>query len=159
MGALSPSSIPIHPLRERSDRHPLKPHRGWHPLSEAGTPFTPDQRYSPLLPPPCGRMNGRSPGSGVGRIGGAAMDKDPAEQEMLARGIGNELTEIFVRYVHGEVDFAEATFAAYDVLEDLHVIASGDYELEEDGDVEDEYTEEGATEQQEDLAQEPARGS
>ena len=70
------------------------------------------------------------------------MDKDPAEQEMLARGIGNELTEIFVRYVHGEVDFAEATFAAYDVLEDLHVIASGDYELEEDGDIEDEYTEE-----------------
>jgi hypothetical protein len=86
------------------------------------------------------------------------MDKNPAEQEMLARGIGNELTEIFVRYVHGEVDFAEATFAAYDVLEDLHVIASGDYELEEDGDVEDEYTEEDATEQQEDLSQEPARG-
>ena len=86
------------------------------------------------------------------------MEKDPAEQEMLARGIGNELTEIFVRFVHGEVDFAEATFAAYDVLEDLHVIASGDYELEEDGDVEDEYTEEDATEQQEDLSQEPARG-
>ena len=86
------------------------------------------------------------------------MDKDPAEQEMLARGIGNELTEIFVRYVHGEVDFAEATFAAYDVLEDLHVIASGDYELEDDGDIEDEYTEEDATEEQEDLSQEPARG-
>ena len=77
---------------------------------------------------------------------------------MLARGIGNELTEIFVRYVHGEVDFAEATFAAYDVLEDLHVIASGDYELEDDGDIEDEYTEESATDQQEDLSQEPARG-
>ena len=46
--------------------------------------------------------------------------------------IGNELTEIFIRYVRGEVDFAEATFAAYDVLEDLHVIASGDYELEEE---------------------------
>ncbi len=90
--------------------------------------------------------------------GGAGVDKDPMEQEMLARGIGDELTEIFVRYVRGELDFAEATFAAYDVLEDLHVIASGDYELEEDGDLEDEYTEEGATEQQEDLAQEPARG-
>ena len=86
------------------------------------------------------------------------MDKNPAEQEMLARGIGNELTEIFVRYVHGEVDFAEATFAAYDVLEDLHVIASGDYELEDDGDIEGEYTVEDATEQQEDLSQEPARG-
>ena len=77
---------------------------------------------------------------------------------MLARGIGDELTEIFVRYVHGELDFAEATFAAYDVLEDLHVIASGDYELVEDGDIEDEYTEGEATEQQEDLAQEPSRG-
>ena len=77
---------------------------------------------------------------------------------MLARGIGEELTEIFVRFVHGEVDFAEATFAAYDVLEDLHVIASGEYELEENGDIEDDYTEDSATEQQEDLAQEPARG-
>jgi hypothetical protein len=86
------------------------------------------------------------------------MDKNPEEQEMLARGIGNELTEIFVRYVHGEVDFAEATFAAYDVLEDLHVIASGDYELEDDGDIDDEYSEDEATEQQEDLAQEPSRG-
>jgi hypothetical protein len=86
------------------------------------------------------------------------VEKNPAEQEMLARGIGNELTEIFVRYVHGELDFAEATFAAYDVLEDLHVIASGEYELEEDGDIEDEYTEQEATEQQEELAQEPARG-
>ncbi|MFN8593576.1 MAG: hypothetical protein U0031_19115 [Thermomicrobiales bacterium] len=86
------------------------------------------------------------------------MDKDPQEQEMLARGIGDELTEIFVRYVRGEIDFAEVSFAAYDVLEDLHVIASGDYELEEDGDIEDDYSEESATEEQEDLAQEPSRG-
>jgi hypothetical protein len=86
------------------------------------------------------------------------MEKDPKEQEMLARGIGEELTEIFVRFVHGEVDFAEATFAAFDVLEDLHVIASGDYELEEDGDIEDEYTQSEATEQQEELSQEPSRG-
>jgi hypothetical protein len=86
------------------------------------------------------------------------MDKDPQEQEALARGIGNELTEIFVQYVRGEVDFAEASFAAYDVLEDLHVIASGDYELEE-GDLDDEYNVESATEEQEDLAQEPARGA
>jgi hypothetical protein len=83
------------------------------------------------------------------------MDKDPVEQEMLARGIGNELTEIFVRYVHGEVDFAEASFAAYDVLEDLHADATGDYELEEDGG--DEYSEEAATQEQEELAQEPSR--
>ena len=86
------------------------------------------------------------------------MDKDPAEQEMLARGIGDELTEIFVRFVRGELDFAETTFAAYDVLEDLHVIASGEYELEEDGDIVDEYTEAEATEEQEELAQAPSRG-
>jgi len=86
------------------------------------------------------------------------MDKNPVEQEMLARGIGNELTEIFVRYVRGEIDFAEASFASYDVMEDLHAIATGDYELEEDGDIEDEYDEESATGEQEDLAEEPARG-
>src|SRR4026207_1466077 len=103
-------------------------------------------------------MSRGSPGSDVGRYGGAAMEKDPAGQEVLARGIGNELTEIFVRFVHGEVDFAEATFAAYDVLEDLHVIASGDYELEKDDELDDEYDDESAAEQQEDLAQEPARG-
>lgn len=77
---------------------------------------------------------------------------------MLARGIGDELAEIFVRFVRGEIDFAEVSFAAYDVLEDLHIIASGDYELEEDGDIVDEYTEQEATEQQEELAQEPSRG-
>lgn len=84
------------------------------------------------------------------------MEKDPAEQEMLARGIGNELTEIFVRYVHGELDFAEVSFASYDVMEDLHAIATGDYELDDD-DLEDEYDEDEATAQQEDLAQEPSR--
>ena len=88
---------------------------------------------------------------------GVIMEKDPAEQEMLARGIGNELTEIFVGYVRGEYDFAEASFAAYDVLEDLHAIATGDYELEEDGDIDDEYDVDEATAIQEDLAQEPSR--
>lgn len=85
------------------------------------------------------------------------MEKDPREQEMLARGIGEELTEIFVRFVHGEIDFAEVSFASYDVLEDLHAIASGEYELEEDGDVDDAYDETEATHEQEELAQEPAR--
>ena len=66
--------------------------------------------------------------------------------------------EIFVQYVRGEIDFAEVSFAAYDVLEDLHVIASGDYELEEDSDPGGDYSEESATEVQEDLSQEPARG-
>ena len=51
----------------------------------------------------------------------------------------------------------KASFAAYDVLEDLHAIATGDYELEDDGDIDDDYDVDEATETQEDLAQEPAR--
>ena len=86
--------------------------------------------------------------------------KDPAEQEALARDLGEELVDIFARYVRGEVDFADLTFLTYETLQDLHIIASGAYELEyeddEDGDVEDEYDIDEATEQQEDLAQEPA---
>lgn len=97
-------------------------------------------------------------------------DKDPAEQEELARHLGEEITELFVRYVRGELDFAELTFSTYDMLQDLHIIALGEYELEyddEDGAAEDEASEPGdtssdydretATEQQEELAQEPAR--
>ena len=92
-------------------------------------------------------------------------EKDPAEQAELARNLGGELSELFVRYVQGELDFAELSFSTYDVLQDLHIIALGEYELEYDegeaepgaGDTESDYTPESATEQQEDLAQEPAR--
>lgn len=95
-------------------------------------------------------------------------DKDPAEQAELARHLGEELSELFVRYVQGEVDFAELTFSTYDVLQDLHIIALGEYELEYDeeaaaeetaaaGDTSSDYDPETATEQQEDLAQEPSR--
>ncbi|MBA2520642.1 MAG: hypothetical protein H0V24_13320 [Chloroflexia bacterium] len=96
-------------------------------------------------------------------------DKDPAEQEELARHLGEELSELFVRYVQGNLDFAELSFSAYDVLQDLHIIALGEYELEYDdedaaseetsetGDTSSDYDRETATEQQEDLAQEPAR--
>jgi len=83
-------------------------------------------------------------------------DKDPAEQEALARDLGDELTDAFVRFVRGEVEFAELTFLAFDTLQDLHVVGSGAYELEYDEDDEDDDQEE-ATEEQEDLAQEPAR--
>ncbi len=55
--------------------------------------------------------------------------KDPQEQERLARDLAGELGEIFVQFTRGELDFAEVSFAAYDVLQDLHVVASGDYEL------------------------------
>ena len=68
------------------------------------------------------------------RADAADHDKDPAEQEALARDLGEELTDLFARYVRGEVDFAELTFATYDMLQDLHIIASGAYELEYEDD-------------------------
>lgn len=52
------------------------------------------------------------------------------EQEQIAREIGQELTEAFVGYVHGEVDFEDLTFGVFDVLSDLSVVASGEYDLE-----------------------------
>jgi cobalamin biosynthesis protein CobT len=109
-------------------------------------------------------------------------DKDPAEQEALARDLAGELTDLFARYVSGGIDFAELSFATYDVLQDLHVVATGAYELvaddtsddpsddeedgedgpaegndEEDGGIDDPYDEAAATEEQEDLSGEPAR--
>lgn len=56
-----------------------------------------------------------------------------AEQQQLAREIGEELTDAFVAYVRGDVAFEDLTFGVFDALSDLHVIASGDYEIE-DGD-------------------------
>jgi hypothetical protein len=61
-----------------------------------------------------------------------------AEQEQLAREIGEELTDAFVAYIGGEVAFEDLTFGVFDALSDLHVIASGDYVLEEDGGSENE---------------------
>lgn len=52
------------------------------------------------------------------------------EQEQIAREIGQELTEAFVGFVHGEVDFEDLTFGVFDVLSDLSVVASGEYDLE-----------------------------
>ncbi len=62
-----------------------------------------------------------------------------AEQEQIAREIGRELTEAFVSYVQGTVDFEDLTFGVFDAMSDLSVVASGQYELEtldedEDGD-------------------------
>lgn len=53
-----------------------------------------------------------------------------AEQEQIAREIGRELTEAFVGFVHGEVDFEDLTFGIFDAMSDLSVVASGEYELE-----------------------------
>jgi hypothetical protein len=109
---------------------------------------------------------------------GGGREKDPAEQEALARDLGEELTEVFVSYVRGSVDFAELTFLTFETLQDLHIVASGAYELDEEDDTSDdssddeesgtdgadgqggeeaEYDVEAATEEQEDLAQEPSR--
>jgi hypothetical protein len=93
-----------------------------------------------------------------------------AEQDQLAREIGEELTDAFVAYVRGDVTFDDLTFGVFDALGDLHTIASGEYELadddhdhdhdhddDEDDDEELEYDEEEAVEEQEDLSQEPSR--
>ena len=52
------------------------------------------------------------------------------EQEQIAREVGTELTEAFVDYVHGKIDFEDLTFGVFDALSDLSVVASGEYELE-----------------------------
>ena len=57
-------------------------------------------------------------------------DELAAEQEQIAREIGRELTEAFVSFVHGEVDFEDLTFGIFDAMSDLSVVASGEYELE-----------------------------
>lgn len=60
------------------------------------------------------------------------------EQEQIAREIGKELTDAFVGYVHGEIDFEDLSFGVFDVLSDLSVVASGEYDLETMDDEEDE---------------------
>ena len=54
------------------------------------------------------------------------------EQESLAREIGEELTDAFIAFVRGDVAYDDLSFGVFDALSDLHVIASGDYVLEED---------------------------
>jgi hypothetical protein len=81
--------------------------------------------------------------------------KDPAEQERLAQTLVDDLSELFLHFVRGETGFADVTFEVYEALQDLYIIASGDYELEYE-DVE-EYDIVEATQEQEDLAQEPSR--
>jgi ABC-type Zn2+ transport system substrate-binding protein/surface adhesin len=98
-----------------------------------------------------------------------------AEQIQIARAIGEELTGAFVAYVRGRVGFDALVFGIHDAMSDLHAVASGDYELAPDDDHEHghdhehhhhghehhhhghEYDDEEATEEQEELAQEPAR--
>lgn len=64
------------------------------------------------------------------------------EQEQIAREIGGDITDAFVEYVLGNLAFEDLVFGVFDALSDLSVVASGEYELEEmedeDDDVEDE---------------------
>ncbi len=64
------------------------------------------------------------------------------EQEQLAREIGEEITDAFVAYVRGDVAFEDLTFGVFDALSDLHVIAGGDYVLEDAIEEDDEAGEE-----------------
>ena len=57
-------------------------------------------------------------------------ERDPQEQEALARELGESLTESFMEYVSGEVTFDSLVFETFQTLQDLFVVASGDYELE-----------------------------
>ena len=86
---------------------------------------------------------------------------DPEEQEGLARRVGEDLTDAFVRYVVGELPFDDLTFLTHDALQDVYFIARGDYEFDDEDDDwdddEDGYDRDEATEEQEELAQEPAR--
>jgi hypothetical protein len=62
------------------------------------------------------------------------------EQEQIAREIGGDITDAFVEYVLGNLAFEDLAFGVFDALSDLSVVASGEYELDEmeDGDDEDE---------------------
>lgn len=87
-----------------------------------------------------------------------SIEKDRDEQIRLAAEIGDELSEVFVSYVRGDLPFEELTFLTYEALASVHAVSIGEYDLVE-GDEDDEdggYEIEEATEEQEDLAQEPA---
>ncbi|MGI8644434.1 MAG: hypothetical protein ACR2LS_10000 [Thermomicrobiales bacterium] len=88
----------------------------------------------------------------------AGTEKDRDEQIRLASEIGDELSEVFVSYVRGDVPFEELTFLTYEALGSVYAVRIGEYDLIE-GDEEDEdggYEIEAATDEQEELAQEPA---
>lgn len=61
-----------------------------------------------------------------------SADEHIEEQSQLAREIGEELTDAFVGFVRGDVAFDDLVFGVFDALSDLHVVASGEYELDTD---------------------------
>jgi len=96
----------------------------------------------------------------TGATGAEATEAvDTAEQVGLAREIGQEMTDLFVEYVKGDLGFDTLTFMTFEALESIHAVASGEYELEvyDDEDEDGGYDIEEATREQEELAQEPSR--
>ncbi len=102
--------------------------------------------------------------------GEETFEKNLEEQLELARDLGKEAGEIFQRLMRGEIDFAETSFAIYDVLQDAYIVSTGNYEIaagddeewddeewDEDEGANDGYDEAEHTRQQEDLSGEPAR--
>ena len=57
-------------------------------------------------------------------------EHDIDEQRTLAKQIGEGLSESFVGFIDGDVEFAELSFEVFQALQDLYVIKSGEYELE-----------------------------
>jgi hypothetical protein len=102
-------------------------------------------------------------GTDQGPESAGAQGEGLSEREALAQEMGDELTEVFLDFVRGDLSFAELTFLTYGALEDLHAIESGDYVLTDDDEDEDGDDPDGgydiveATAEQEDLAQEPSR--
>lgn len=87
-----------------------------------------------------------------------STEKDQDEQIRLAADIGDELSEVFVGYVRGDVAFEELTFLTYEALGSVYAVRLGEYDLIDDDDDDEDggYEIEEATEEQEELAQEPA---
>lgn len=88
----------------------------------------------------------------------AATEKDRDEQIRLAAEIGDELSEVFVSYMRGDLPFEELTFLTYEALGSVYAVRIGEYDLIEDDEDEEDggYEIDEATDEQEDLAQEPA---
>jgi len=61
---------------------------------------------------------------------GSNGERDPEEQQSLARDLGESLTDLFQQFVKGDIKFEEVVFETFHALEDLAVIATGDYEIE-----------------------------
>ncbi|MGI9252551.1 MAG: hypothetical protein ACR2J8_02300 [Thermomicrobiales bacterium] len=84
------------------------------------------------------------------------------EQMKIARDLATELGDIFVQLIQGQIDFAEVSFATYDVLSDLHAVSTGHYEViaqddEDEDDDDEDWDEDDAAAEQEELSGEPSR--